>query len=432
MKDKTENDKKWETIFEDKKILQKLQSGKPFITISAKEIKSYGREPRLMTKFDHSINLPKIFAQNHLSILPISRREYVLSSFETFHSFEEDEQNQAIANFSLPTNLQSITNDMIFTSEAIALNAAFASTILHDFLNVSEFLMPTISGRMRSGLFKFNINSNVGKIQLNISNSQIEIDAAYESLDSLALIEAKRNIADDFIIRQLYYPYRLWSNRITKRVRPIFLTYSNGIFILREYTFNDMNNYNSISLVRQKKYSLEDTGISAADIQDLLCRVRTIPEPDVPFPQANSFDRVINLCELIRDQTLNKENITEEYAFDPRQTDYYTNAAIYLGLISKKTEEKHACFVLSEKGKSILSKKFKERQLAFCKLILSHKPFKDALEFYFDKGIVPPPIEMVAIMRQTSLYNVESVVTCKRRASTVQAWIKWIVGLINS
>ena len=40
--------------------------------ISADQIREY-REPRLMAKFDHRVNLPQIFAENGLAILPVSR-----------------------------------------------------------------------------------------------------------------------------------------------------------------------------------------------------------------------------------------------------------------------------------------------------------------------------------------------------------------------
>ena len=42
---------------------------------------------------------------------------------------------------------------------------------------------------------------------IKVNNSQIEIDGGYEGAESLTIIEAKNNIADDFIVRQLYYPY---------------------------------------------------------------------------------------------------------------------------------------------------------------------------------------------------------------------------------
>ena len=68
---KSQNDKAWEALFKKYDILQQIESDGKFI-ISASQIKEY-REPRLMAKFDHNINLPQIFAKNNLAILPISR-----------------------------------------------------------------------------------------------------------------------------------------------------------------------------------------------------------------------------------------------------------------------------------------------------------------------------------------------------------------------
>ena len=70
-----------------------------------------------------------------------------------------------------------------------------------------------------------------------------------------------------------------------------------------------------------------------ADIQEILRDVTIEVEPNLPFPQADKFERVINLCELLNEKILNKDEVTAKYDFDARQTDYYTSAARYLGLI---------------------------------------------------------------------------------------------------
>ena len=108
-------------------------------------------------------------------------------------------------------------------SEAIALNCAVVAGIIADFLGDEE-IVSTVSGRMGSGVFDFSINNlgNDSSYTVTVNNSQIEIDAAYEGIRSLALFEAKRDLSDDFLVRQLYYPYRVWKNRVTKPVRPLF------------------------------------------------------------------------------------------------------------------------------------------------------------------------------------------------------------------
>lgn len=423
-------DEAWEKLFQKHDILKHIQDSGQF-RISADEIrKEY--EPRLMAKFDHTINLPKIFADNGLSILPVSRGDYLISHFQAYHVFEDDDAT--IIRCSLPTYIQSLDSNNIL-SEAIALNCAMAAGIIADFLG-DEQLLPTVSGRMGTGYFEFSIFNKKSNslVSVDVSNSQIEIDAAYEGIHSLAIIEAKRDLSDDFLVRQLYYPYRVWRDRVTKEVRPVFLIYSNGIFYLYEYIFKNPTDYSSVELVRLQKYSIEDMEITAQDIQQILFSTDIEEEPNVPFPQADKFERVINLCELLYEKQLSQEEITEAYAFDERQTKYYTDSARYLGLIEKEDVtdgQRVISYKLSEIGRAILSLGYKQRQIAFCGQILQHRAFSETLKSYFEMGTMPEKEKIVQIMKESKLIMDYSNSTYERRASTVKSWLNWIVGLIN-
>ena len=426
MSSRSKNDIAWEQIFEKRRILDKIES-EGRVSIASEDINRF-REARLMTKFDHRSQLPKLFISNNLSILPTSRGSYEIGAFETFCDFNKEETEIVPVEF--PNFLESIDYKYI-TSEATAINCAFVSKILQDFTN-EENLLPTVSGRMSSSIFDFKINSNKGAVKINVDNSQIEIDGGYEGDSSLNLIEAKNYISDDFLIRQLYYPYRLWSDKVSKQVRPIFLTYSNGIFHLREYEFTEAEFYNSIQLVKQKKYTVRDGVINVEAIQNILDSIRAVKEPDLPFPQADSFERVINLCELLKQKGfLCKEDITQNYDFDSRQTDYYSNAAKYLGLIEFVRENNRIGCILTKTGARIFNMSIVDRQLEFVKLILSHSPFKNTLKLYFDKGEIPSKNEIVEIMKEAKLHKVGSDETYKRRASTVISWTNWILNLIE-
>lgn len=192
-----------------------------------------------MTKFDHRSQLPHLFSENNLSILPTSRGTYEISTFETFCTFKKEEIDITFIDF--PTFLESMDYKDI-TSEATSINCIFVSKILHDFTG-EDNLFPTISGRMSSSLFDFKINSSEDQKQfeVKVNNSQIEIDGGYEGNDSLILIEAKNYISDDFLIRQLYYPYRLWKEKVNKQIRPIFLTYSMVFFIFVNMNLQMLN-----------------------------------------------------------------------------------------------------------------------------------------------------------------------------------------------
>lgn len=380
-----------------------------------------------MTKFDHKANLPKLFVDNDLAILPITRGSYIISRFDAYKDFQELDPRIYKAEF--PNYVESIDYKNI-TSEAMAINCAYVSNILADFLQ-DEQLLPTVSGRMSSDSFSFNIwNRSIKRsLSVSVNNSQIEIDGGYEGLRTLSIIEAKNFLSEDFLIRQLYYPYRLWSNNVTKNVKSIYLVYSNGIFSLYEYEFQNLTDYNSLVLVKQKNYSIEADKISIDDILAVLNRSIIVSEPEIAFPQADNFKRVINLCELLAEGEKTRGEITLNYAFEPRQTNYYTDAGRYLGLVEKRSENRIHVYSLTEEGRNILRLKYKARQLKFVELILRHNVFKETLKKCLVYGAMPSKTEIVSIMKSSNLYNIFKDSTYERRASTVSSWVNWILEL---
>jgi hypothetical protein len=126
---------------------------------------------------------------------------------------------------------------------------------------------------------------------------------------------------------------------------------------------------------------------------------------------------------------MTREEITTNYAFDPRQTNYYTDAGRYLGLIEKRYKNKIPTYSLSDECRKILRLKYKSRQLSFINLILKHKVFKEVLRRHLEYGEMPPKHEIVEIMKKSNLYNVGSESTYARRASTVSGWVNWILEL---
>lgn len=425
----SKNDRAWEALFERYDILSGIREEGRFL-ISASQIKEY-REPRLMAKFDHRINLPRIFSQNRLAILPVSRSEYVISHFEAYQPFELSAA--PVFRAALPSSIQSL-NPAAVPSEAIAINCALASGILSDFLG-EERLYATVSGRMGSGSFEFHIQNSGSRlpVKVSVNNAQMEIDAAFEGARSLTLLEAKRDLSEDFLVRQLYYPFRLWSSRVAKKVRPVFLVYSNGIFRLHEYEFEDPDSYNSLVLVRRKHYSIEDTRLRLWELREAAARTSAVSEPEIPFPQANDFERIINLCELLELQELSREQVTEQYAFDIRQTNYYTDAARYLGLADRRYESgRKPVYFLTPEGKRVMRLGYRQRQMALCRAILKHRPFREVLRICLETGFMPDTGVIVEIMRSSGLYKVGSPSTYQRRSSTVSGWVGWMLGLTDA
>jgi hypothetical protein len=85
---------------------------------------------------------------------------------------------------------------------------------------------------------------------------QTEVDAGYEGKNEVVLIEAKNAQTKNTIIRQLYYPFRQWSEHTKKDVRLLFFEKRGDEYLIWQYEFTDKNDYNSIKLIKSKKYKI--------------------------------------------------------------------------------------------------------------------------------------------------------------------------------
>ncbi len=424
-------DENWERLFEQYKIEKKVsESGLFYIT--ADQIRKV-KEPRLMTKFDTRESLPQVFGKR-LGILPVTRGSYVIGNFDLYEDFPESSlKNPGVTRVSIPDFYETIDIGDI-RSEAGAINVMGIAGILDDFLGGGGFAQ-TVSGRMASGRFSFYVNSmgGIGSMPLlgtswiEVNNSQVEIDGGFENRESFAVIEGKNVVHSNFLVRQLYYPYRLWERKLKKRVRPVFLVYSNNIFRLMEYEFTELDCYHSIRLVREKHYSLEDTEITMEALYGAWRQTEVKPEPDVTFIQADSFEKVVSLVESLKERPMTTAEIAELFGFRERQSDYYFNACRYLGLAVKEKGEDGVIRVsLTRQGRDLLKLNYKARQMEYVRLILEHQIFHDMFDIVLRTGELP---DQDRIRRRMEELNLCSENLIKRRSSSVTGWLRWMAGL---
>ena len=418
---KGKNDLVWEKIFEKYNIIDNIEKTGFFI-ITADQIKEY-REPRLMTKFDSKIDLPTIFNENKLAILPTKRGEYIIGKFQNYENIDID-NNIDVETMYLPDFITTIDYKNI-TSEAISLSSAFISGMIQDL--VGEEVLPTIQGRMGTGKFDYKINTyNDSQFLIEVENSQMEIDGSYEGISKFVIIEAKNHYMSDFIVRQLYYPYRVWSSITNKKIIPVMLIKHDNIFNFYVYDFLDENNYNSIKLVKIKRYILGEVyqQIELDDITNIMENSTFVEEEsNVPFPQADSFYRVLDFINTLSECEMKISEIADLYEFDERQGSYYSAAARYLGFV----ESDHGGYRLTEKGKRLMQMDHKTKNLTIVESIISHKPFYVALQQYLENGQFDNKDIAKSILTESP--NVNSEETAKRRAQSVCSWIRWIINL---
>ena len=417
----------WEVLFDRHQILTKVNE-EGFFQISSTEINTV-KEARLMAKFDQSSQLPHVFKDNKLSIVPITRGEYIIGPFATHTPVVYADVKPKYV--TIP-KLETIDYTNLY-SESSALLFAYNSGIIADVMNSSSIHF-TVNGRMSSGSFKYNINNLKNPSISNtiqVLNSQIEIDAGYESADMFCICEAKNIAVNELLIRQLYYPYRLWTSKIKKPVVPMFMVYSNDIFHTFVYEFTDINHYNSLRLREHRAYTFADESILLSDIVDIYKSITPVKEPDITFPQANSFARIVDLLSVLYERSLTRDEVSLNYEFDDRQTNYYISACEYLGLINRSNNKnKERTYELTKEAKDIMNKKYKDKYLSLIKRMLECPVFYNTFVLALKLKQAPSTDVIMKIMSESNLSINDT--TIRRRSSTVKAWIDWIFNQVDS
>jgi len=249
-------DKSWEKIFGDYKIYKHDFDKEPFyitatqIKRACQDFKETGeKEVRILCKQDRREDRPKVFIDNNLFLLPVINKKYVILKGEGYvdiPEIQEVEKNYASKlDFRLDTSL-------VGNSEMQHLDFAYASSLIRTFMK-DESLVLTIRGRKYTPKFSFR----VGNHTVDVRSVQTEVDAGFEGRNQVVLIEAKNSSAANTIIRQLYYPFRQWQSHTRKKVVTLFFEKTNGGYSIWHFQFRDIENYNSIELVRAGKYLIE-------------------------------------------------------------------------------------------------------------------------------------------------------------------------------
>lgn len=390
------------------------------------------REPRLMTKFDSDKARPEIFRTNNLSILPDTRGTYVIGQFEAYSDLQyQDIKPQSVQ---IPDYIRTF-DEFEVTSEAIALNVAQMTGMIDKVLQNEEVdslpALATITGRLKSGSFLYSINirdNPNNKYQFSLDNSQVEIDAGFETRDKLAVIEAKNHIPENFMVRQLYYPYRIFNNLGTdKVVMPIYFTHSDGIYAFHIFKFMELNDYSSIKKVSQLNFIVDAyLNISIEDVIAVANNTDIIKSDDIhaTFPQVDNFNRILDLLNRIN-EPIKSSDVTKIYEFDKRQSHYYISALIFLGFI-KKISGTHT-YDVTELGHKIQQMPNNNtRNLVIIKQILRDECFNIVFKKYMkDSQIDKKWVAKLLLDRVTAVD--ES--TAGRRAGSVISWINWIISV---
>ncbi len=382
--------------------------------LRASEIKERtGLEPRLMAKFDHRDQLPPALRRRGLFLLPTRNGEYAVLRGEGYHTLEPcpaPRDFPSRAEFTLRTLEQGL-------SESQFLDLAYHSGLLSHFTGVAS-LFPTIRGRKRAPRF----NVQVAGLTLEVEGVQVEVDAGYEGPREVILLEAKIGEPADFHLRQLYYPYRFWSELTPKAVRPIFFTYApkEGVIRLREYRFDPPESYRAPVLVRAEAYRLR-------------ARAARLPLPPTTgawtggpgpgtlrVPQADDLEKVAHLPFLVDQGLDSPSTIADALGFTVRQAGYYAEACQILGLVGGH----EGSYLVTDLGRDYLGLEVEPRHELLARLVLGLPIMQRALvEMLLSPGRRLERASLEDLVRRESGLGGS---TATRRAGTLRRWFAWL------
>ena len=410
----SKTEKGWATIFQELDIPRKLKS-RGIAFVSAAQIRKHsGREPRLMSKFDSREERPHTL--RGVTVLPVENGKYALVAGDGYRDVETVEHLTYHPSDRLH-RIESLPWRTQLASESQVIDSALLASIIEDFTGENNLSL-TIRGRLRAPKFHFNFQGAGKTHRLVVDGVQVEVDAGYEG-ESIYVLEAKMGGRSDFIVRQLYYPFRMWMEnpKVSKPVVPILLTYSNRTYSLRRYRFTDPTFYNSIELVRATDYVLEE--FERPSLSEVLENTNLEAHLDhIPFPQADSLAKLIDLVDAVAGGVSDKEELADQFDYDVRQSDYYGNAARYLGLVGRTS----GGFGPLPETRRFAQASLTERLEIVMSAIASRPVFRECMEA-LEGGVLLSRERVAELISRHTDY---SAVTSNRRAGTVQAWMRWV------
>ncbi len=407
------NNEAWKRLFAELHILDRLAADGRF-DLEAGQIKTLtGKEPRNMSKWDTRDSRPDVLKKADVTILPTSRHGYTLVRGDGYCSIP----TPGPAQYHSPAKLQPYTTlpwkDEL-TKESAAIDVAAISLMLQKFTGDHELAL-TIRGRSGTPAFAFRFHGKDRLHQLAIDRAQVEVDAGFEG-DKIWLLEAKLGEPADFLVRQLYYPWRLWRDLTEKEVVPVFLCYVNKTFGLFRYAFEAVEDYHSVQLREHGWFTLDEPS-RVRPLAELFGQTR----PDrrrpgeVPFPQADTLGTVITTVELFAHEAARTTDIAAAMNFDDRQGIYYSAAARWLGFVDRWLH------VTPEGERFVRASRWQRFELVFC-AVAGTPIFREAIQARLDdrslnEDEVTERIERAGYATKT---------TARRRSKTVASWLDWL------
>lgn len=384
--------------------------------LCAADFKKLGQEPRLMTKFDSRASRPLPLAQHDLFLLPEKNGEYLVLRAEGYCDLQwpapQNVQNQS-ARF--PFALDSLRGAQ---SEMSHLDRLFLAGVISDVVGVRarSDVLATIRGRRFAPPFDFRVG-DLGPFRAD--KIQYEVDQGYETEDEILLFEAKTTTPADFLVRQLFFPFKVFRSLSAKKIRLFFFNCNatSGVYSFFEYRFGDEHNYCSIEPVAARHVRVHfDDQHAPLSLGDWM---RTSVAPATgnwEIPQADDFVKVMEFPLHVERGCTDAGLIAGAFDFSPRQSFYYRRASEQMGLV-------HG-FQVTQAGRDFLALPPAEREGEMIRVLLLQPVVRAAIDLALGRAD-----HRICARDIAGLIKVHSHIsgdTIGRRALTVRSWLRWL------
>lgn len=410
----------WSKILQNKELSFENGVSSP---ITAREIKRLsGEEPRLVSSMDSRNKLPPILKEKGFFVLPVKNGVYKLVKGDGFHDLEPIDGSPAVHESTLPFELATATGQ----GEDRFVRYSYNTGLLSRFTGINK-LFQSSSARKYSNEFTFYVGDS-GPI--TAQSVQFQVDGLFEGNNSIVALEAKADERNNFLVRQLYYPYRFYREGTGKAVRCLFFLYDGNheTYNFWEYSFSNPQDYSSIELENAASYRIKRT---KADLDDYASVEKEETSKQWNIPQADSVHILQEFPFAVATGVTDYKKMAKYFDFDERQSNYYREAAEIIGLVALEDGK----YSLTSDGERFVNLRPDERNKFLLHLMLRvpiiNEVFRRVVRKFGESNPYVSRNEIAEIIKKNSHLTGK---TPGRRAKTILSWMKWIsanVGVVK-
>ena len=394
--------------------------------VTSAEMKALGgAEPRLIAKMDTREQLPPLLAERGYFLLPTSTRNYAIVPGDGYHDLEGvDERPRSFTpEREIPVTVA------LKSGESAAIQTALYSGLLGEVVGVPQ---------LRSTLHNDKVTIRDAEIHygkhwsLRLKGAQVEVDAGFENHGDFFLFECKvwpHSTLKDFNIRQLFFPQiqaleDFEARKLELRPRCFFLNVEpdSSTYRFWEYAFGDPHDYSDMRLVQKHAYRVVQPKPSSPT--ELLAELlRQEASKTTYVPQADDPSKLVALLEGVGEGLTRADQLADRFKFDPRQSNYYGEAAEELGLI---TRDRARGFSLTGIGAKIARQNTDAAAQGVIERILTLPVFRQIAENAVESGTPVVAQDLIPRIIERTSHGRYNETTIRRRTQSVVAWLNWI------